>query len=263
MLDDIIRHKRAEIAEAKRTRPLEKLEAEAESQSAARGFADALRSPGVSLIAEIKRASPSKGDFAPDLCAKATAETYARCGASALSVLTDRRFFRGGLDDLREARGALERIGRSIPILRKDFLLDPYQIVESRAAGADAVLLIVRILSDDEIATFHRAADALGMDALVEVCDEKDIARIEVLAPPLVGINQRNLSDFSVDRSTFARLRRLLPDETLVVAASGIRTADDVADVAHAHADAILVGEALVTANDHCRKVQELTGGTA
>jgi len=262
MLEQIVDHKQAEVAQAKRAVPIERLAELADAASPPRDFVASLRAPGVSLIAEIKRRSPSKGDFAPGLCASDTARTYALGGAAALSVLTDERFFAGTLDDLRAARQALDEIKPSIPILRKDFILDAYQIEEARAAGADAVLLIVRTLSDKMFRTLHEATLERGMSALVEVFDPADIERIRDLDPPLVGINLRNLADFSVDRSSLARLRSLLPEETLVVAASGVRTREDV-DAAHiAGADAVLVGEALVTASDLRRKVNELSGRT-
>jgi len=260
VLDAIVAHKRVEVATAKRAVPVESLASRAADQPPPLDFIGALRRSTVAVIAEIKRASPSKGVFAPGLAADMTARQYVHGGAAAISVLTDERYFHGTLDDLTAAQNAVRSLQAPVPLLRKDFVIDAYQVVEARAAGADAVLLIVRILSDEELETLHRTADAQGMAALVEVCNAEDIARIASLAPRLVGINQRNLSDFTVDRSTFARLRGLLPEETIVVAASGIRTADDVANAARAGADAILVGEAIVTAEDRCRKVQELSG---
>jgi indole-3-glycerol phosphate synthase len=212
------------------------------------------------VIAEVKRASPSKGTFAPGLHAEEIAAQYAEGGATALSVLTDRRFFLGDLEDLTSVRRA---VGSALPILRKDFLLDRRQVVESRAFGADAVLLIVRILTDDELAELLEEIRRWGMAALIEVHDEDDIARIVQRAPPVVAINHRNLSDFTVDPTAFARLRSLLPEDTVVVAASGICCAQDVADAGAAGGDAVLVGEALVTASDPLAKVRELVVGGA
>jgi len=258
ILDDIVAHKRAEIARRKAEVPAAELEARADRQPAPIDFAATLRGPGVSLIAEVKRASPSKGTFAPNLHAEEIATQYAEGGAAAVSVLTDERFFLGGLDDLASVRRA---VGDALPILRKDFLLDRYQIVEARAFGADAVLLIVRILTDDELCELLDETRRRGMTALIEVHDEEDIARIARQAPRVVGINRRNLSDFSVDLTTFGRLRGLVPEDTVVIAASGIGCAQDVASVGAAGADAVLVGEALVTAPDPEEKVRELVGG--
>ena len=263
ILDEIVSHKRSEIAERKWRVPVSDLMAQAEQQAAAIDFAKALQGEGVSLIAEIKRASPSKGSFAPDLQAESVASVYARNGAAAISVLTDERYFSGSLDDLEAAERAVTDSGRSIPILRKDFILDPYQVIEARASGADAILLIVRILTDDELARLCAEIEGWGMTALVEVHDEVDVERIGALSPAVVGINQRNLSDFRTDLTVFARLRRSLSDETVVVAASGICSAADVANVAVQGADAVLVGEALVTAADMGEKVRELIDGGA
>ncbi len=263
ILDEIVSHKRSEIAERKGRVSLSDLVSRAEQQAAAIDFAKALQGEGVSLIAEIKRASPSKGSFAPDLQAESVASVYARNGAAAISVLTDERYFSGSLDDLEAAKQAVTDNGRSIPILRKDFILDLYQVVEARASGADAILLIVRILTDDELALLCAEIEGWGMTALVEVHDEVDVERIGALSPAVVGINQRNLSDFRTDLTVFAQLRKILPAETVVVAASGIRSAADVAHVAAQGADAVLVGEALVTAADVGEKVRELIGGGA
>ena len=263
ILDEIVAHKRSEIANRKRQVSASELMTRAEHQPAAIGFAKALQGEGVSLIAEIKRASPSKGSFAPDLQAEAVASVYVRNGAAAISVLTDERYFSGSLGDLEAAKRAVANSGRSIPILRKDIILEPYQVIEARASGADAVLLIVRILTDDELARLIKEIEGRGMTALVEVHDEVDIERIGALAPAVVGINQRNLSDFRTDLTVFGRLRRSLSDETVVVAASGIRSAADVAHAGAQGADAVLVGEALVTAADVGKKVRELIDGGA
>ena len=261
ILDEIVAHKRIEIAKLKQRVSASELRARAEQQPAAIDFAKALQGEGVSLIAEIKRASPSKGSFAPDLQAESVASVYVRNGAAAISVLTDEHYFSGSLDDLETAKRAVADSGRSVPILRKDFILDPYQVVEARTSGADAILLIVRILTDDELARLIEKIEGRGMTALVEVHDEVDIERICAVVPAVVGINQRNLSDFSTDLTVFARLHQLLPDRTLVVAASGIRSRADVEAVAAQGADAMLVGEALVTAIDVGEKVRELISG--
>jgi indole-3-glycerol phosphate synthase len=263
ILDEIVAHKRAEIAKHKRRTSECELRVKMASQSPVTNLEMALRGDGVSLIAEIKRSSPSKGAFAPYLDAGDVASIYVEHGAAAISVLTDERYFSGDLCDLETAKRTVSASGHPVPILRKDFIVDPYQVLEARSSGADAVLLIVRILLDDELTDLYEAVADMGMTALVEVHDAEDVERIKHLAPAVVGINHRNLSDFSTDLSAFARLRKTLPSETLVVAASGIRTAADVAAVGAQGADAVLVGEALVTAVDIGARVRELRGRTA
>lgn len=260
ILDDIVARKRMEISQHKVHISPSEMSDRAECQPAVMDFAGALRGEGVSLIAEIKRSSPSKGVFAPDLDAGDAASIYVRHGAAAISVLTDERYFSGSLCDLEAAKRTVLADGHPVPILRKDFILDPYQVLEARSAGADAVLLIVRILSDDELTELCESVADMGMTALVEVHDAADVERIKPLAPAVVAINHRNLADFSTDLSAFTRLRKALPSETIVVAASGIRTAADVAAVGAQGADAVLVGEALVTASDIGAKVGELSG---
>ncbi|MFQ5854572.1 MAG: indole-3-glycerol phosphate synthase TrpC [Anaerolineae bacterium] len=254
ILDTIVAHKREELETLKVRRPLAELRAVAESMPPASGFAVALATPGVRLIAEIKRASPSRGVFRADLEPVALAKTYAENGATAISVLTDEHFFQGHLDDLRK----IKRAYPAVPVLRKDFLVDPYQVYEARAAGADAILLIVAALDDDLLADLLALTHDLGMHALVEVHDEAELNRALTLEPQVIGINNRDLWDFTVDLGTTERLHRLIPDGTIVVAESGIRTAADVQRLARAGVDAILVGEALVTAQDTAAKVREL-----
>jgi indole-3-glycerol phosphate synthase len=261
ILDEIVSHKRGEIADRKRSAPIAELTGRAESQPAPVDFAKALRTEGVALIAEIKRASPSKGSFAPNLRAEIAAEIYAENGASAISVLTDERFFHGALADLAAAKQAVARTGRRVPVLRKDFILDRYQIVEARAGGADAVLLIVRILPDDALRALYAEILRWKMTALVEVHDEGESERALRLNPAVVGINNRNLTDFSIDLATFGRLRARLPDSVICVAESGIDSTADVVRVREMGADAVLVGGALVQAPDIGAKVRELVAG--
>jgi indole-3-glycerol phosphate synthase len=258
ILDKIIAWKRDEIARHKCARPIEAVRAETALSPLPRDFAAALRAPGVSLIAEVKRASPSKGVLCPDFDPVRLATIYAANGAAAISVLTDGRFFQGDLDHLTRIRQAL---GPTIPLLRKDFIFDPYQVYEARAGGADALLLIVAILSDGLLHELLALTHVLGMTALVEVHDEEEITRALRLRPRIVGINNRNLRDFSVDLATFGRLRPLLPDTTVAVGESGVRTAADVRHLAGMGADAVLVGETLVTAPDVAAKVRELVVG--
>lgn len=261
MLDEIIAHKRSEVVQRKRRTPLSELVSRARNQRDPLDFAEAMRGDAVSLIAEIKRASPSMGSFAPALRAESTARIYAENGASAISVLTDERFFSGTLADLTAVVEALARDARRVPVLRKDFVLDAYQVVEAKAHGADAVLLITRVLSDEELLQLYAETRRWRMAALVEVHDEQDIERVLRLETPVVGINSRNLANFGTDLSTFGRLRPLLPCAAIVVAESGIRSAEDVARVAKMGANAMLVGKALITARDVAAKVRELVGG--
>lgn len=256
ILDTIVTHKREELRALKARQPLAELRAAAERAPQTRNFAAALATPGVRLIAEIKRASPSKGVFQADLDPVALATTYVENGASAISVLTDERFFQGRLDDL----WRVKTTHPGIPVLRKDFLIDPYQVYEARAAGADAILLIVAALEDDLLAGLLALAHELSLHALVEVHDEAELNCALKFEPRIIGINNRDLRDFTVDLGTTERLRPLIPDATIVVAESGIHTAADVQRLARAGVDAVLVGEALMTAANPAAKVRELSG---
>ncbi len=193
-LDTILAAKHAEIVRAKADVPQAQLKELAAERRGSRGFSAALDAPGVRIIAEIKRASPSLGDIHTDLDPSACAQMYAAGGAAALSVLTEPSFFKGSAADLQRARSAV-----SIPVLRKDFIFDPYQIYETAAMGADAVLLIVRILDDEKLHTLHDLAHSLGLDVLTEVFDEQDAARATELGATLVGINNRDLTRFTTD----------------------------------------------------------------
>ncbi|MDY7079628.1 MAG: indole-3-glycerol phosphate synthase TrpC [Chloroflexota bacterium] len=253
ILDKIIRWKWGEIAHLKCACPIEAVRAEAELASPPRDFAAALRAPGVSLIAEVKRASPSKGLLRQNLDAVALAQEYEANGAAAISVLTDEHFFQGSLDYLRDVRQNV-----CLPVLRKDFVLDPYQVYEARAAGADAVLLIVAALDDGDLEALHRLVRQLGMDALIEVHDEGELERALEVSPRIIGVNNRNLRTFEVDLGVTARLRFLVPAGVVLVSESGVHTREDVAYLAAIGADAMLVGEALVRSKDAGQKVQEL-----
>ena len=214
------------------------------------------RSP--SLIAELKRASPSKGILAPHLDLFQVADIYAQNGASAISVLTDEKFFMGSLETLHQLRVT----NYQLPLLRKDFIIDKSQIYEARANGADAILLIAAALTDDGLfADLHACALSLGLTALVEVHDEAETARaLKIDDIKLIGINNRNLATFDVSLETTEKLRPMIPPEIAVVAESGIFTCNDVERLAKANVDAILVGEALVTSDDIAAKVRELSG---
>jgi indole-3-glycerol phosphate synthase len=255
ILDRIIHWKRGEVARRRHARPIEAVQAEMALAPPPRDLATALRTPGVSLIAEIKRASPSKGLLRADFDPVALARECEHNGATAISVLTDEHFFQGSLDHLRAVRQSI-----GLPVLRKDFVIDPYQVYETRTAGADAVLLIVAALSDTTLKTLHQLVQQLGMTALVEVHNRAELERALAVDPGVVGVNNRDLRTFEVDLETTARLRPRVPPGVALVAESGVHTPSDVARLAAVGADAMLVGEALVRAADVGQKVRQLTG---
>jgi indole-3-glycerol phosphate synthase len=269
ILDRILDYKRIEeLPRRMCDLPLEIIQAHAATAPPPRDFFSALKSSaGVALIAEIKRASPSKGVLCPDFDPVLLAATYAANGAAAISVLTDEPFFQGSLASLMHIRQRLASplTGADqpppVPLLRKDFIIHPYQIYEARAAGADALLLITAILSDADLAELLSLTRALRMVALIEVHGEEDLERVLPLAPRLVGVNNRDLRDFSVNLNTCLRLRPSIPSDICLVAESGIHARADVARLAAASVDAMLVGEALVTAPDVGAKVRELVDG--
>jgi indole-3-glycerol phosphate synthase len=244
VLSAIIGTKREEVARLETSRSA--LERAVRNAPAPRGFRAALAAPGrVALIAECKRRSPGAGDIFPDLDPVALTSGYERAGAAALSVLTDRRYFGGALEDLVAVRDAT-----GIPLLQKDFIVSRIQLLEARAAGADAVLLIVRILSDALLAELHAEASALGMDVLVEVHDAAELERAVALGADLIGINNRDLSTFTTDLGTTERLAGAAPGDAVLVSESGIRSVADVERLGSAGVDAILVGETLLRAPD-------------
>jgi indole-3-glycerol phosphate synthase/phosphoribosylanthranilate isomerase len=255
ILDDIFAYKRAELVKRKQARPLAGVQAEAEQAAPPRDFVVALRESASrpALIAEVKCASPSRGLLVADFDPLRLAHTYQQNGGAAISVLTDEHFFQGHLDDLKAIRAEVD-----LPLLRKDFVFDPYQVYETRAAGADAVLLIAAMLSDEELRALYCLTRELGMMALVEVHDEGEIRRVLALQPRLIGVNNRDLGTFQVDIEATARLRPFVPPDVTLVAESGIHTAADVARLARIGADAMLVGESLVVAGDTAAKVREL-----
>jgi indole-3-glycerol phosphate synthase len=259
ILTKIIEHKKMEIAALDASA----LRRAADSSPAPRDFLATLkrRRFGLrpNLIAELKRASPSKGILAPHLDLFQVADIYTQNGASAISVLTDEKFFMGKLETLRELR--FERKSE-LPLLRKDFIIDEVQLYEARANGADAILLIAAALTEDALfADLHACALNLGLTALVEVHNEEEVERaLKLKDVKLIGINNRNLATFDVTLETTEKLRPMIPSDIAVVAESGIFTANDVERLANANVDAILVGEALVTADDIPAKVKELSG---
>ena len=215
------------------------------------------RAPGSSVIAEVKRRSPSKGDLADIPDPAALAQAYAAGGAAAISVLTEERRFGGSLEDLRAVRAVVD-----VPLLRKDFTVEPYQVLEARAAGADLVLLIVAALDDDLLRRLHDQARELGMAVLVEVHDEPETERAVALGAELVGVNARNLKTLEIHADTFGRLAPLVPDDRVKVAESGIAGPPDVARFVTEGARAVLVGEALVRDGDPETAVRTMTGVT-
>ena len=252
-LDRILAAHRARAADDRRS--LEQVLEVARGSGPPRGLRAALAADGgrLAVIAEVKRRSPSKGDLAADLDPAATATAYEAGGAAALSVLTDEGFFGGSAADLQAARAAV-----ALPVLRKDFTVDPRDVGDARAMGADAVLLIVAALDDRELADFHDLARELGLDVLVEVHDEAELERALAVGADLVGVNQRDLFTFAVDHARAARVGAAMPDGVLRVAESGIRGPDDAAALAAAGFDAVLVGESVVTAGDPAASVAGL-----
>lgn len=253
-LTPILDARRDAVAAAKRAVPIETLRDALPLAPAFRDFRAALRQPGLGVIAEVKRRSPSAGDLVAGADAGRTARRYADAGAAAISVLTEPDFFGGALEDLSQVRDA-----QTAPALRKDFIVDPYQIVEARAAGADAVLLIVAALGP-ALADFLGCATETGLDVLVEVHDEAEL-RIAVDAKaPIIGVNNRNLTDLAVDLSVSEHLLPLIPPTTVRVAESGVFTARDAGRMAAAGADAVLVGTALMTAADPGMLIEAFAG---
>ena len=253
ILDEILASTATRLEEARSKVTDDVLEQRVAGAEAPRGFRRALERDEMAVIAEVKRRSPSKGALALDLDPRKLAAAYRDGGAAAVSVLTEPDHFAGSLDDLAGAREA------GLPVLRKDFLIDPWQVLESRAAGADCVLLIVRIVGDHlrELVTLTRA---LGMDALVEVYDEADVERALEVGADLIGINHRDLTTFEVDVNRTAKLAPMLPAEALVVALSGVTDRGQVEALAEAGARAVLVGESLVSADDPAAALRSLRG---
>lgn len=265
ILNRILTHKRVEVERQRIKIPDAQIRARAEAAPPPRDFAAALRAHRpIALIAEVKKASPSKGVLIEHFDPLALAHTYASNGAAAISVLTDMRFFQGSLKHLEGIRAMVDR-GKALPVplLRKDFIIDPYQVAEARAYGADALLLIVAALDDETLAELLALTGSFGMQALVEVHNEDELRRALDAGASIIGVNNRDLHSFTTTLETTRRLAALLPSShrPLLVSESGIFTAEHVALVRSWGADAILVGEALVTAPDIASKVRELSRG--
>ncbi len=253
ILDKIVIQKRKEVAQRKQSLPLASLKESIAQRQLPLDFALALGGDQIHLIAEVKRASPSRGVLCPDFNPVALAKDYAQGGAAAISVLTEINYFEGSLEHLAAIREEI-----SLPLLRKDFIFDPYQVYESRAYGADALLLIVAILSQEELDELLALSHSLGLGCLVEVHNEGELEKALVSETKIIGINNRDLHTFDVDMETTRRLRPLIPPERIVVSESGIRNRDDVKKLQGWGVNAILVGETLVTASDIPTKMREL-----
>jgi indole-3-glycerol phosphate synthase len=258
ILDRIVERKRQIVASAQKERPLSELEGRIRERSDPRGFAARLSAPGprgANIIAEIKRASPSKGPIRPDLDPAGLARAYEAGGAACLSVLTDGPFFMGSPQDLVQARTA-----STLPVLRKEFIISSYQVYESAAMGADAVLLIVRILSAEQLHAYLALCRELSLDALVEIHTEADLETALVSGAQLIGINNRNLNSFETDTNTAIQLASRLSRDQVPVAASGIRTRADIVKNTRSGIWNFLIGESLVRAEDPSRFLAELLG---
>ena len=263
ILDRIVAQRRRDVLAAKEATPFPALKEQLRVAPPAISFAARLRaSAPMALIGEIKRASPSKGDIAPNMNAARQAMRYATAGVAGISVLTEPTWFRGTLDDMLQVRRAVGQLGDNRPaILRKDFIIDEYQVLEARACGADALLLIAASLDDATLRGLYGFTKDCGMEALVEVNNAAEMERAVAVGAEIIGINNRDLRSFNVDLGTTDRLATMVPPGTLLAALSGISTRADVERFQAAGAGAVLVGEALMLAEDASAKAQELLGG--
>ena len=256
ILDQLADHARERVVEAKKKIPLEKIKRQALSMPKGNfAFENALKKPGISYICECKKASPSKGLIAPDFPYLQIAKEYEAAGADCISVLTEPKWFLGSDEYLKEIASTV-----NIPCLRKDFTVDEYMIYEAKVLGASAVLLICSILAEEELREYIYLCDELGLSALVEAHDEAEVCVAVNAGARIIGVNNRNLKDFSVDTDNSRRLRALIPKDVLFVSESGVKSAEDVAKLRTIGADAVLIGETLMRANDKKAKLDELRG---
>jgi indole-3-glycerol phosphate synthase len=258
VLDEIVAGVREDLVERQEQVPLDALKQRASRAVPALDVDARLRQPGIAVIAEVKRSSPSAGEIAPIGDPAALAVDYERGGARAISVLTERRRFNGSIEDLVAVRAAVD-----VPVLRKDFIVSAYQVWEARAHGADLLLLIVAALEQNALVSLLERTESLGMAALVEVHDEEESRRAVDAGARIIGVNARDLKTLSVDRETFARIAPLLPDSAVKVAESGVRGPHDVLAYASVGADAVLVGEGLVKQHDPRQAVADLVAAGA
>lgn len=256
ILEEIAARTRVRIAEEKRELPLGELRRQAESAEERASFLEALRSPGMSYICEVKKASPSKGLIAPYFPYTEIAEEYEKAGASAISCLTEPYYFQGSNQYLREITGRVK-----IPVLRKDFTVDEYMVYQAKALGASAVLLICAILDDVQLEDWRQLAEELGMDALVEAHDEREVERALDCGGRIVGVNNRDLRTFTIDMNNSIRLRSLAPAETVFVSESGIKGPGEIRVLYENRVDAVLIGETLMRSADKKATLEALNGG--
>lgn len=256
VLDEIVAYKRLEVEAAKQAQPLAELQARLKDAPPLRDFAAALHAGlRMHLIAEVKKASPSAGLIRPDFDPVAIAQIYAANGAQCLSVLTDEKYFQGHLDYLMAVRRTVD-----LPLLRKDFVIDAYQVLEARVAGADCVLLIAECLNDCQLRELYFYASELGLDALIEIHEPENLERVLKLDPVLLGINNRNLKAMITDLRHTLDLRDQIPESTLLISESGIKTRSDVERLEAAGVQAILVGESLMRATDIAGEMHRILG---
>jgi indole-3-glycerol phosphate synthase len=255
ILDQIVSHNRRELEYKKLSLPVTEVQRLASGQPPALDLASALRGDGIQLIAEVKKASPSRGIIRHDFNPVEIAEVYAANGAAAVSVLTETKYFQGSLDHLKDIRKALPN---KLPLLRKDFIFDPYQVYESRAYGADSLLLIVAILEPAKLQELLKISHELKMSCLVEVHNEAEVEIALKSEARIIGINNRDLTTFNVDIATTERLRPLIPPDRIVVSESGIKERADIEKLIQLGVDAVLVGECLMSAPDIAAKMKEL-----
>jgi len=256
ILDQIVADNRQELKARKHTLPLAELQRVASEQPPPLDFAPVLRGDRIQLIAEVKKASPSRGIICPDFNPVAIAQTYASNGASVISVLTEAKYFQGSLDHLKDISKALG--SKRLPLLRKDFIYDPYQVYESRIYGADSLLLIVAILTPEKLDELLGLSHELGMSCLVEVHNEVELEIALNSGVRVIGINNRDLTTFTVDLTTTKHLRPLIPQDRIIVSESGIKNHSDIEKLREWGVDAVLIGESLMAASDIAQKIKEL-----
>ena len=256
MLDKILSQKRKEFQNVDFQSEIEKMKKRLSGLAPTRSFTQSLTlNKDISLIAEIKRSSPSQGPLVRDLDVEKTARVYEKAGASAISVLTENQFFDGSIEDLQKAKHCTQ-----LPVLRKDFILEEFQVWESRFLGTDAILLIAGILSSEELNRFHSLAQQIGLEVLIEAHTEKELRKVLQINPGMVGINNRNLESFEVDLKVTEKLKPLIPPEVICVSESGIKTREDVKRLQDIGVDAVLVGEVIVRCSNPYLKIRELLG---
>jgi len=256
MLDEIVAHKKMMLESIDCKAEIDRLQESISQMPTPASFSQSLRiEHGVSIIAEIKRRSPSKGILNENINPTELAKVYESAGARAISVLTEDRYFGGSIEDLKMVKAA-----SNLPVLRKDFIIDDYQIYESRAIGADAILLIARILSSDQLSHFCYLANELNLDAITEIHNLSELDKISSVCPNIVGINNRNLDNFKTDLSTFETIVEHIPYNALCIGESGVNTRDDILYLEKWGAEAALIGESLVTSDDPAAKISELRG---